>query len=158
MEEDMKRSRADALAFLKRHNTAAVATAGHDNIPHVSAIHYYADDDFNIYFLTQPSSRKYKALSAHPQVAFTTIRDDVPQTIQIEGMAKDITHDADAAEKKAMVLEALNANPFFFAPITKLDPEEPALIWIRPTWIRWADYAFAEYGTDRVFKQILPAA
>ncbi len=151
---DEQSTRKDALAFLKRHTTGVIATAGHDNIPHVSAIHYSADDDFNIYFLTLPSSRKYQALSAHPQVAFTTIRDDVPQTIQIEGMAKDISNALEMQEKKDKVLEALNANPFFFPPISKLDPEKPAVIWLRPTWIRWADYAFAQHGTDHVFKEI----
>ncbi len=154
MDDDMKRSHTDALAFLKRNKTGILATAGHDNIPHASAIHYYADDDFNVYFITLPSSRKYKALSAHPQVAFTVIREDTPQTIQIEGMAKDITLDPEVAAKKKMISEALNSNPFFFAPITKLDHEEPAVIWLRPTWIRWADYAFAHYGTSRVFKEI----
>src|SRR3989344_1531937 len=147
-------ARTDALAFLKRNTVGVVATAGHDTIPHASAIHYYADDDFNIYFLTLPSSRKYEALCAHPQVAFTILREDAPQTIQIEGMAKDITLDRDMQEKKDKILEILNANPYFFAPITKLDPEKTAVIWIRPTWIRWADYAFAQYGTDRVFKEI----
>lgn len=150
----MDKDRADALAFLKRSKTAVLATAGHDNIPHASAIHYYADDDFNMYLLTLPSSRKYKALSAHPQVALTVLREDAPQTLQIEGMAKDISHDTDAREKLEKISKALDANPFFFAPITKLDHETPAVIWIRPTWIRWADYAFAQFGTDHVFKEI----
>lgn len=147
-------ARTGALAFLKRNRTGIIATAGHDNHPHASAVHYIADDDFNIYFLTLPSSRKYKALSAHPQVAFTIVREDVPQTIQIEGMAKDISLDAEAVEKRKQVMTALEANPFFFPPISKLDPEITAVIWLRPTWIRWADYAFAQYGTDRVFKEI----
>ena len=154
MKDDMRKSRVDALAFLKRNRIGILATAGHDNVPHASAVHYVADDEFNVYFITLPSSRKYKALNAHPQVAFTVIREDAPQTIQIEGMAKDITHDRETAAKKKMISEALNANPFFFAPITKLDLEELAIIWLRPTWIRWADYAFAQYGTNRVFKEI----
>jgi uncharacterized pyridoxamine 5'-phosphate oxidase family protein len=151
---DERSARSDALAFLQRNRTGVIATAGHDNIPHASAIHYYADDDFNIYFLTLPSSRKYKALMAHPQVALVALREDVPQTIQIEGMAKDISLDADMQDKKDKIMAALETNPFFFPPISKLDPEKPAVIWLRPTWIRWADYAFAQYGTDRVFKEI----
>lgn len=151
---DERSARTDALAFLKRNRTGVLGTAGHENFPHVSAVHYWADDDFSIYFLTLPSSRKYKALAAHPQVAFTVLREDVPQTVQIEGMAQDITMGLEMKEKKEKILESLRANPFFFPPISKLDPEEPAIIWIKPTWIRWADYAFAQYGTDRVFKEI----
>ena len=154
MEDAPKHSRTDALAFLKRNRTGILATAGHDNIPHASAIHYSADDDFNVYFLTLSSSRKYHALAAHPQVAFTVIREDVPQTIQIEGMAKDISLDASAEGTVARIVETLNKNPFFAAPISKLDAENPAVIWIRPTWIRWADYAFGKDGTDNVFKEI----
>lgn len=153
MEQD-RSARSDALAFLTRNRTAVLATAGHNNLPHASAIHYIADEDFNIYFLTLPSSRKYKALSAHPQVALTILREDVPQTIQIEGMAQDISQSSDMQEKKDKIMEALSANPFFFPPISKLDPEKPVVIWIQPKWIRWADYAFAQYGTDRVFKEI----
>lgn len=151
---DEHSARSDALAFLTRNRTAVLATAGHDNLPHASAIHYSADGDFNIYFLTLPSSRKYAALKAHPQVALTIMREDVPQTLQIEGMAEDITLSLEMQEKKDAVVKALEANPFFFPPITKLDYETPAVIWVKPTWIRWADYAFAKYGTDHVFKEI----
>jgi general stress protein 26 len=148
-------ARKDALSFLKRHKTGVLATAGHDNIPHASPVHYFADDAFNVYFLTLPSSNKYKSLSAHPQVAFTVMREDAPQVIQMEGMAKDISLDAEAKEKKDEIRKVLNSNPFFPAPITKLDHEQSVLIWVRPTWIRWADYAFAQEGTDRVFQEIL---
>lgn len=151
---DEHSTRTDALAFLKRNKTGVIATAGHDNVPHASAVHYYADDDFNVYFLTLPSSRKFKALSAHPQVAFTVIREDVPQSIQIEGMAQDITLSSEMQERKDNVMKVLNANPFFFPPIAELDLEEMAVIWVKPTWIRWADYAFAGHGTDHVFREI----
>lgn len=150
--------RADALAFLQRHSTGVLATAGHDNVPHASAIHYYADDSFNVYFLTLPSSRKYQSLKAHPQVSFTVIREDVPQTVQMEGMAQDISLDRDATAIREKVVAAINRNPFFYPPIAKLDPEHAVLVWIKPTWIRWSDFAFAENGTDRVFKEISIAA
>ncbi len=151
---DDRSARTDALAFLTHNKVGVLATAGHDNLPHASAVHYWADDNFNIYFVTLASSRKYKALSAHPQVAFTVLREDAPQTLQIEGMAQDISLDSSMQEKKDNVMKALNANPFFFPPISKLDPEKTVTIWIQPKWIRWADYAFAQYGTSRVFKEI----
>lgn len=148
------KTRADALAFLKRHTTGVLATAGHDNLPHASVVHYVCDDDFNIYFLTLSNSRKFAALSAHPQVAFAVGTEEVPQTLQIEGMAKDISLDTEAAHKKAELFRVLNANDFFYAPISKLDPAPSVVVWIRPTWIRWADYAFAKENSGHVFKEI----
>ena len=56
------KKRAEALAFLRSHNTGVLATCGKDGEPHASAIFYVADEKFNIHFLTLFNSRKYKAL------------------------------------------------------------------------------------------------
>lgn len=152
MDTELTMARADALAFLKRHKVGVVATFAGEYQPHASMVYYTADDDFNIYFLTLMSTRKYKALQAHPQVAFTVSTPDVPQTLQIEGMATDISLDKEAEKKKEELFAVLNSNPWFYPPASKLDPAESVVVWIRPTWIRWADFAFAETG--HVFKEI----
>ncbi|MDO8548340.1 MAG: pyridoxamine 5'-phosphate oxidase family protein [bacterium] len=154
MNDDPNKARQDALAFLKRHKAGVLATTASEYKVHASMVYYTADDDFNIYILTQIHSRKFKALQAHPQVAFTISTPDIPQTLQIEGMAMDISLDEDAAKKKEELCSVLNDNPWFYGPITKLDPAESVVVWIRPTWIRWADYAFAESGSEHVFKEI----
>jgi len=154
MDTDADKARTDALAFLKRHRTGVLATAGHDNIPHASVVHYTADDKFSIYIMTLTNSRKYEALKAHPQVAFTIFTEETPQTLQIEGMAADISTSPEAGIKKDELFDVLNKNPLFYPPITKLDTHDTAIVWIQPKWIRWADYAFGEDGTDRVLKEI----
>lgn len=153
MNEETDNVRKDALAFLKRHKTGVLATKGEGG-PHASMIYYTADDNFNIYFATLENSRKFKALSAHPEVAFVVATPDVPQTLQIEGMAMDIMLDQTFAEKKEEIMKVLNSNPNFHAPMTKMDPAEMIVVWVRPTWIRWSDYAFEESGNQHVFKEI----
>src|ERR1035437_9503419 len=98
--ELVENARKDALAFLKRHKTGVLATTPSENQVHASMIYYVADEKFNIYFLTQTNSRKFKALEAHPQVAFTVSAMETPQTLQIEGMAIDMSLDTEAAKKK----------------------------------------------------------
>lgn len=154
MAADNEYARKDALAFLKSHNTGVLATVSAKGDAHASTVYYAADDEFNVYFLTLADTRKYDALRAHPQVAFTVSVPDVPQTLQLEGVAMDISLDPDAAQKKDELFEVLNANRWFYAPITKLDPATVMIIWVRPTWVRWADYAFADAGTQHVFKEI----
>lgn len=144
----------DALAFLKRHRTGFLATAGHDNKPHLSAVHYVCDDKFNIYFMTLRTSKKFEALSAHSEVAFTIATEDVPQTLQIEGKAMDISSSNESGSKKDELFEVLNKNPNFYPPISKMDTADTAIVWIQPTWIRWADYAFAQDGNENVFREI----
>jgi general stress protein 26 len=152
MDNEIDRARADALAFLKRHKVGVLATSAGDYQVHASMVYYVANDNFNIFIITSMDSRKFKALQAHPQVAFTIATPDVPQTLQIEGMAMDISLDEEASMKKDELFKVLNSNPWFYTPIAKLDPADSVIVWIRPTWIRWADYAFAESG--HVFKEI----
>jgi general stress protein 26 len=155
MDQEQSRARTDALAFLKRNKTGILATVSKEWVPHASAVYYTADDDFNVYFLTLMSSRKYAALNAHPEVAFTIMREDVPQILQMEGTAMDISFAEEAKGKKEELFEVLNRNPFFYPPVAKLDPSESVIIWFKPKWIRWADYAFAESGSEHVFKKIV---
>ncbi len=152
MDNEIENARADALAFLKHNKVGVLATSAGDYQIHASMVYYTANDNFNIFIITSVDSRKFKALQAHPQVAFTVATPDVPQTLQIEGMAMDISLDEEAAKKKDELFTVLNSNPWFYPPSSKLDPTESAIVWIRPTWIRWADYAFAESG--HVFKEI----
>ncbi len=154
MDTDVDRARKDALAFLTRHKAGVLGTVSPEGNVHASMVYYTADADFNIYILTLINSRKYAGLTAHPQVAFTISTPDVPQTLQIEGMAMDISLDEDAAQKKDEIFKVLDSNNWFYAPVTKLDPAESVLIWIKPTWIRWADYAFEESGNTHIFKEI----
>lgn len=154
MDEHAAQGRQDALNFLRGHKTGVLATVSPEGAAHASMVYYTCDDDFNIYFLTLASTRKYQGLLAHPQVAFTVATPDVPQTLQLEGMAMDITLDPDAAKKKDELLAVLNSNPWFYGPIEKLDLADTVVVWVRPTWVRWADYAFADAGNAHVFTDI----
>lgn len=158
MDTDQDKVRKDALAFLLRHKTGVLATVSPTGDAHASMVYYTADEEFNVYFLTLSSTRKYAGLSAHPQVAFTVANPDVPQTLQLEGIAMDITLDKDAPAKKDELVAVLNSNNWFYGPITKLDPAEVVVVWVRPTWVRWADYAFEEAGSAHVLKEIPLAA
>lgn len=154
MNEELENARKDARAFLNRHKTGVLAAVSPEGNVHASMVYYTADADFNVYFLTLINSRKFEALSAHPQVAFTVATESTPQTLQIEGMAMDISLDEEAAKRKDELFKILNSNPWFYPPVSKLDPAETVVVWIKPTWVRWADYAFEQNGSSHVFKEI----
>lgn len=147
-------ARADALAFLKSHKAGVLATVGADGAPHASAIYYVTDDDFNLYFLTLFSSRKYEAIRANPAVAFTVGTSDVPQTLQIEGVAAELSHEEEKRAHISDLVKVLTSNSQYYAPITKLDPSEVVMIWVQPKWVRWADFSSVESGTEKVLVEI----
>lgn len=137
---DVAAARADALTFLKANKAGVLATVSREGKPHASAIYYVCDDSFNIYFLTLLSSRKFQALKANPWVAFTVGTQDIPQTVQIEGVAVDLQNEEEINAHFPDLLDVLLSNTVYYAPITQLGKSDVAVTWLQPKWIRWANY------------------
>ena len=87
--------RAKVLDYLSHHSTMTVATAG-DNQPWATTV-FYANDDFSLYFLSNPgTSRHGRNLTANPRLSIS-ITEDYPlkklddwrhiKGIQLEGTA-----------------------------------------------------------------------
>ncbi|MDB5238585.1 MAG: hypothetical protein JWM46_855 [Candidatus Kaiserbacteria bacterium] len=153
MEKDITALRATALDFLKGHNAGVIATVSSEGDPHASVVYYVADDSFNIYFLTKLGSRKYTAIQAHPAAAFTVGRQDVPQTLQIEGVAVELTNEDEKRPHVAELMDTLAKNNPLYIPIAKMD-SEVVIMWIQPKWIRWADFSAHGIGNEAMFTEI----
>ncbi len=153
MEKDMLALRAAALAFLKSHTAGVLATVSKEHQPHASAVYFVADEAFNIYFLTKVDSRKTAAIHAHPQVAFTVGRLDIPQTLQIEGVASEVQNDAEKSAHVPELMKTLMDNNPYYEPLAKMD-SAVVLMWLEPKWIRWGDFSAPGASNEAVFTEI----
>lgn len=155
MEKEQKTgARAAALEFLRQHKAGVLATVSPEGQPHASAVYYICDEKFNIYFLTLISSRKYAAIKANPKVAFVVGAQDVPQTVQLEGEAEELLFEGEKKELVSNLTKVLTSNTHYYAPVTQLDKAEVVLMWIKPHWVRWADYAAFKEGNENVWTEI----
>lgn len=150
----MDQVRTQALDFLKNHSAGVLSTVSMDGKPHGSAIYYVTDDNFNIYFITLKTSRKCAHVQENPSVALTVGTQDVPQTIQLEGIATMLQHPEEIGAHAVDLMKVLTSNSRYYAPVTKLDNDDTAIIWIQPKWIRWADYASDATGSKNVLIDI----
>jgi nitroimidazol reductase NimA-like FMN-containing flavoprotein (pyridoxamine 5'-phosphate oxidase superfamily) len=153
MAHDTDVARAAALDFLKKHTAGVLASVSRDYKPHASVVYYVADDNFNIYFFTKRNSRKFDAISAHPQVAFTIGRLDVPQTLQIEGVASELRGEEDKAAHIADLMKKLAETNQLYVPIAKME-SEVVLMWLEPKWIRWGDFSVPGIRNENLFTEI----
>lgn len=143
-----------ALEFMKEHQAGVLATVDGNGQPHASAIYYFCDDNFNIYFVTPINTRKSVSIKGNPKVAFTVGRQDAPQTVQLEGIAEEIQYEQEKEQKVSDLVGVLMGASKFYPPLTKLDKAEIVLYWIQPKWIRWADYTMVADGSEKVWKEI----
>lgn len=146
-------ARAEALAFAQSHTAGVLATVSKDYAPHASVVYFVADDSFNIYFLTKRGSRKYAAMMAHPQVAFTLGRQEIPQTLQIEGVASELTGTEDQDAHVPDLMNVLAQQKPGMVPAGKMDGDL-AVMWLQPKWIRWGDFSKAALGNENLFFDI----
>ena len=151
---DQAVARITAIAFLKAHTAGVLATVSGEGHPHASAIFYTTDERFSIYFLTLRSSRKYAAIQANPWAAFVVGEETVPQTLQIEGPISELRSDEEKQRRIPDLVKILTSNSTYYAPITKLDPVESAVMWLDAKWVRWGDYASPLQGTEDVLTEI----
>jgi len=154
MDSNVDRARTDAFAFLTKHKTGVLATVSAQGESRSRLIYYVCDDNFTIYFSTLSSTRKFLDFAVHPQASFTVATEDVPQTLQIEGVVSEVTEEQRIERWLAPLVDVLMSNKLFYWPVLKLSQGEVKLMQLKPTWIRWADYAFAEAGTS-IYKEIL---
>ena len=154
MDSDQDRARLDALAFIKRHKTGVLSTVSAQGDARSRIVYYVCDEQFHIYFSTLASTRKVADLAGNHRASFVVATEDVPQTIQLEGVVSEITDEQKIERELAPLVEVLMSNTTFHLPTLKLDQGEIKLMEFTPTWIRWADYAFAEKGTEHVFIEI----
>jgi uncharacterized protein YhbP (UPF0306 family) len=105
----MSELRSHLLAFLHNHDTMTLATIGPASEPQAAAVFYAADDELDLYFLSDPDSRHGRNLTREPRVA-ATIQADGQEWQEITGLQ---------IEGTAAVVEGPNA----IARVTRLFAE-----------------------------------
>ncbi|MBU0750192.1 pyridoxamine 5'-phosphate oxidase family protein [Patescibacteria group bacterium] len=142
-----------ALAFLQSHRSGVLATLSPEGAPHARLLYFSADKDFNIHFLTLSTTRKVKDIETDPRAAFVVAAEDVPQTLQIQGVLEDRTDTAVNDPIVNHLFDNLKSNTTYFAPLTRFDPGKVFFYRLKPTSVRWGDFTHG-HSTDEVFTEL----
>lgn len=84
----------DVLRFLKEKSTAVVATSW-KNIPKVSTVYYFVDNEFNFYFATKRKTSKYLNAELNPFAAFVVGTGPETISVQANGRVDLIVNEAE---------------------------------------------------------------
>lgn len=128
--------------FLQSQSTLALATAALDNgSPQVAPLFFASDDDFNLYWVSDPDSRHSANLADWNDAAVAiyapTWAWNGIKGVQLEGDAMPVTDDAE----RARALELYTAKfPFVTGKFADLIAQSVIYV-LRPRWLRWLDNA-----------------
>jgi general stress protein 26 len=152
-QETTNEKRKEALAFLKAHTIAAIATKSAEGNPHVRMVYYACDDAFAIYFLSLANTRKAADIKANKEAAFVVSSPDTHHTLQIEGVFEEMTDTGTFGPTIVSLTQHLFPKGEEAAPITHLDASHPVFFKLSPTWIRWGDFTRGG-GNKEVFFEV----
>lgn len=127
-------ARERALDYLAGHRVMTLATHGPEG-PWAAAV-FYANDGFNLYFISSPASRHSRNLAAHAGVAATVHEDYLEwreiKGIQLEGAVEQVS----GAEETRV--RALYGKKFPFAADPAAAPAAIAAAFAKVRWYKLA--------------------
>jgi PPOX class probable F420-dependent enzyme len=125
-------TRAELLAFLRRHRLAVIATVAPDGAPEAALVGFAVTDALEIVFDTSLATRKVANLRAAPKIALV-VGWDREATAQLEGVA-DFPEASELAE--------LHRAYFAAYPDGVARAADPRIgyVRVRPSWARFSDF------------------
>lgn len=124
-----------------------LSTVSKNNKPWGSAIYFYADEDFNFFFVTRAETLKYKNIEKNPQVSLTVADHDTQTTIQVAGTISraPVKDTVDIVFKKLASIKP-KGNINWVPPIIKVHEGDWMILQLTPTHMQFAN--FKESKTD----------
>ncbi len=138
-----KTARELILDYIESHNTLTLATA-QDGVPWATSL-FYANDDFTLYFLSEPGTRHAQYLAANARVAATIYEDYQSwreiKGIQLEGICEGITDPVGSARALLVYAKKFPFIGDFLRAPQELGQALSKAKWyrIKPTWVRLID-------------------
>lgn len=133
------------LSFLAVHNAGVICTTDSNNDAYGSVIYFKTDENLNITFTTKDKTKKSQNIKNNSKVMLVVFDVEKQTTLQILGIAEEITDQQQSEEALTMTLSAsLKATGNTIAPVAKLNAGEFVAYRIKTTSIRMASYSDAE--------------
>lgn len=76
--------------LLNKHHIGILCTASKDGMPHAATIYFFADEDFNIFFITKEKTTKQSNLVQNPKAALAIFEAATQTTLQLTGTVSRI--------------------------------------------------------------------
>lgn len=107
--------------YINTHPLAVISTADSEGRPSGATIYAGSDDELNVYFMTKSETAKNKNINVQPVVALTFSGEDHQTTLQLSGVAHEISGQADGAPAFEILSSIKHASEDFRLPITKIN-------------------------------------
>lgn len=131
-----------------------IATVDIHGKPYVATVYYVTHRDLTCFFLAKTDTQKAINLTVNPAIAGVVTDAERTVSLQLRGVAEDITLTKEAPKITSDLAEILRQKALWPSPAAKMDSGEYQLFAIHPQHIRLADFSKPYSGNDDDFFEI----
>jgi len=131
------------LEFLGVNKYCTVATVTPEGLPDAAFVYYIVRDNFELFFITQKNTDKYKNLQANVNVTAIVVDPASRMVAKIKGHASLVEDDETAASAVKEFMSKMNENEithFKVLPILERHNGSLVMVKIAPASIRMTEY------------------
>lgn len=129
-----------ARSFLEEHTLGTLATRSAEGAPRARTVYYVSNNLLEIFFFTLAGTRKVEDINDNHLAAFVVSDENIPSTLQMEGVLSELPDTTIADEQMQKLLEVLTKKGSHFAPLMHLDASAILFYKLTPTWMRYGDF------------------
>jgi general stress protein 26 len=145
---------AKIASYIRSHAVATLGTIDDDGTPYGAIIYVCCDDHHaTVYFITKNGTRKYKNLTARPDVSITVTNPGDISTVQAKGRASQVQDATTLDMITTKITRTLATAPEWLPPVAKLHAGEYAMVAVELTEARLAEYAGKQIGEPGIFTE-----
>lgn len=149
-----------ARDFITDNRAAALATANHEGLPHVSVVYCVIGKGLEIYFSTRVEGRKYRNLMERSTVALAFYDEPQVQMIQLTGIAERLEDMQEEQKVMSQLMKLRFGDPSWPLPTVQMfnrgTTREIAIIKVTPSEMTYASFSTPETGRYKpVFQKII---
>jgi general stress protein 26 len=141
--------------FLQTHPIGVLATVDPNGNPHATVIYFAINDKFEIGFVTKVETKKHDNIKRNNHVQLVSYEASSQATVQITGMAEDISDSPEASDIFTNTLRtSIQTSEAGIPPISKLLAGNYVVYRLRVKQIRMAIFARPDPGGYDIYETI----
>lgn len=153
--KDLSETNQQIYSFLRSHPVGVLSTVDPNGDPHAVVIYFSVDDNFGITFTTKKDTKKNDNLHFNDHIMLLSYEASSQTTVQVTGVAEDITGRPEAEEAFKGTLDASRrTSETGIPPITKLYAGDYVAYRIKPVQIRMGVFIRPDRGGYDMYQTI----
>lgn len=118
MQED---SVSTIATYINDHPLAVLSTISPSGTPHGSTLYAGSDPRLHVFFMTKRDTQKHENILNNPAIALTFSGEDHQTTLQLDGIASEVTIPNEGAEAFQVLGSIVHNSEDFRLPISKIE-------------------------------------